>query len=88
MKVQFKSFGSTDETITQHDGKRGDAVPMDEANYDLSEIGPMFVVTFEDGTTCDAFEDELTVLDCTPENGHMPGADHRWQECPTYHEDD
>ena len=25
---------------------------------------------------------------CTPESGHMPGADHRWQECPTNHEDD
>jgi hypothetical protein len=24
---------------------------------------------------------------CTSETGHRVGADHRWQECPTYHED-
>lgn len=23
---------------------------------------------------------------CTAETGHLPGSDHRWQECPTYHE--
>ena len=23
---------------------------------------------------------------CTPVTGHLPGSDHRWQECPTYHD--
>ena len=22
---------------------------------------------------------------CNHTTGHLPGADHRWQECPTYH---
>lgn len=22
---------------------------------------------------------------CTDLTGHLPGTDHRWQECPTYH---
>lgn len=24
--------------------------------------------------------------ECTQLTGHLPGQDHRWQECPTYHD--
>lgn len=37
----------------------------------------------EDGTG--AAEQEKT---CTWETGHLTGQDHRWQECPTYSDDE
>lgn len=26
--------------------------------------------------------------ECTDDTGHLPGSDHRWQECPTYHDEE
>ncbi|WIB65705.1 hypothetical protein [Curtobacterium sp. MCBD17_040] len=54
--------GNTSETDL--DGRHGQRVhvigPLDESEYDVEEVGPMFRVRFDDGHEADVFSDELT----------------------------
>lgn len=39
----------------------------------------------------DAINEEVAAMivrGCTPELGHLTGRDHRWQECPVYHNEE
>lgn len=49
--------------------------PDDEGLYDCLDCGIWFNPADEPTT-------------CTALTGHLPGSDHRWQECPTYHDDE
>lgn len=54
----------------------------DETGEERCEGVDEFATTAED----DEDEPEEESATCTAETGHLPGQDHRWQECPTYHD--
>lgn len=60
-RYRFTSSAAAPETF-QHNGRVGTIEQLDESKYDRQETGQMWTVTFPDGETVDAFEDELSEI--------------------------
>lgn len=56
-----KVFNTIDTTYRKYNGEYVTVLrPLTEEEADIEEVGPMYRIRTQDGTTLDAFEDELS----------------------------
>lgn len=70
-------------------------LPPGVSGTELREQLGLYLADMPDATPAQIREAVSEFLDrdpresvCTDLTGHLPRQDHRWQECPTYHDDD